>query len=413
MIKHMNLQLFAESPGGDGGAPAPAAQESYSAPPAASEGSTPAPASSPSPAQTSSTPATNSGVKPIVTAGDLAVVINPQTGRREIKTVPKQQEAQATPAGEPQEYKIPQQATTPAAPTMTPPAQQQTDNGLVNTALNGQQPSAYTPQELTVALQLGNVDETRIPAQFQQQYETYKQAKTAAAQPQPQEQTPPAPTAEQERAKQMEFYRKVDELADKNAMQELNITQEDLDNAEYSDDQELLNKVNAYKVAKDWHKNNIISQVQARTMQAEQEQAQKQAQTQAVYGTIANFVNETRAKEPNFDKIDIYMNTRYKTLPFEEGQKVAVVLDALRNRTLTEAQLPILEKYYNDTRLDFYAQNNNISTTPQQVARPAVVETPGGGGSSTPAQIDYSELRNADFRGKQAFIAKLFAGKKQ
>lgn len=407
MPRHINLQLFAESPGGDGGyAAAPAQESAPASTPSASEGSNSASPSSPAPAPTSSASGTTEN-KPIVTAGDLSVVINPQTGRREIKTIAKEQ---ATPAAQPpQDYQIPQQATTPAPTMSIPQPAAQQNAGLVNTAINGEQPTEYSPQELAVALQLGTIDETKVPAQFRPQYETYKAAKQAAAQQQ-QAATPPAA---QDRTQQMEFYKRIDEVADKNAMEELNITAEDLENAEYSDDQDLLNKVAAFKVAKDWHKSNLISQVQARTAAAEQEQSQKVAQVQAVYGTITNFVNEARTKEPNFDKIDIYMNSRYKTLPFEEGQKVAVVLEALKNKTLTDSQLPLLEKYYNDTRLDFYAQNNNLSTSPQPVARPAVVETPGGGGNSTPAQVDYAELRNADFRGKQAFIAKLFASKKQ
>lgn len=320
-----------------------------------------------------------------ITAGGFKLVTDPQTGRKsvqEISDVP-----QETTQTEPEE-------NLQAAEETTRPQNADNNNAVVE----------YSPEELTVALQMGAVDESRIPAQYQAQYQNYK-AQQMAHQQSNQNVNGETNTQTNNGDYNREFYKRIAELSSERAMEEVGITAEELAAAEYSDDSELATKMAAYKIATDWHKADIISKVQ----QEAQQYSAKQAQQSAIYQDIANYTIELKKQEPNFDKIDQLMSIRYQELPYAQTQVIAETLTSLKQGRITPQQCETLKKYYEDTRLHFYAQNNNLNTAPQQVIRPQAVEQPGQGASVHNTPIDYSQLRKADFRGKQEFVAKIFA----
>ena len=120
-----------------------------------------------------------------------------------------------------------------------------------------------------------------------------------------------------------------------------------------------------------------------------------------------SFVQEARAKEPNFSAIDQIMQTRYKTMPYEQGRAAEDAINALRAGNITEAQTETLRKYYEDVRHEYYAEKNKLSTTPKAAPKPPVVETAGTGNQipkdNTP---DYRALRNAtSIRDRKAWLS--------
>jgi len=355
--------------------------------------------------------------------GGFAIVVDPRTGIRELKPVNSKKVEDV--ADKPKDYVVP---TTPTTPVQVPnenkiPGQEVNANnnlGLVAPVVNPQQPQApaeYTPQDFAIAMQMNMVDESRIPAAYRQQYAELKVRKEmAAAQSNPnlngEQQLPQGQQPVNKQPDMTAFYEKVDGLAKEKALKDVGLTAEELAAGEYTDDETIAEKLNNYKTAVQWHKNDIIIQVQNAIRTKEQQAGQQKAMQETIYRDIGNYVKDLSAKEPNFEKIDVYMASRYKSLPYEQAKTIADTIAAYQNKTITPEGCEILKKYYEDTRLDFYAQNNNLKTAPTPAAKPQVVEQPGTGATSVPEKIDFSELAKADNRGKDAFLAKIFGNRK-
>jgi len=355
--------------------------------------------------------------------GGFAIVVDPRTGIRELKPVNSKKVEDV--ADKPKDYVVPTTPTTPVQGSNENkiPGQEANANnnlGLVAPIVTPQQPQApieYTPQDFAIAMQMNMVDENRIPAAYRQQYAELKVRKEMAA-----AQSNTAVNGEQQLSQGQQavnnqpdmtaFYAKVDGLAKDKALKDVGLTAEELAAAEYTDDESIAEKLNNYKTAVQWHKNDIIIQVQNSIRAKEQQAAQQNVMQQTIYRDIGNYVKDLSAKEPNFDKIDIYMASRYKSLPYEQAKTIADTIAAYQNKTITPEGCEILKKYYEDTRLDFYAQNNNLKTAPTPAAKPQVVEQPGTGAASVPEKIDFSELAKADNRGKDAFLTKIFGNRK-
>lgn len=281
-----------------------------------------------------------------------------------------------------------------------------------------QQPSApYTLGEFTQALTTGNVDESRIPAEYVAQYAQYKIAQAIEAQKQQAERAKQLAeqqkvelektlTPEEQQANMQAFLQGLDDEAAKRAAKDAGLTEEDLANMDFMDDSDQ--KIINYKLFKEWHRNQLMSELQQRAA-VENTAREKQA---AIYKDINNFIAEAKASEPNFDEIDKIMNTRFQTMPYEQGKKIEAVYEALKAGNITEAQTVELRKYYEDVRKEFYAKKAGLSTTPKPAVRPPVVERAGNGKEVSNEYVpDYKALRNADPRAKRDWLADFLRNK--
>lgn len=367
-----NLQLFADGEGS-------ATPGTTAAAPSTTTESTPS---------TTSVASESSSQEPALDYGESTrmLVTDPRTGRKSIvEQQPQgQQEAEAQPHQSAQEQSETQPAATP-----------QTD-GLIHT-------SPYTLDELNGAIANGAVDESRIPTAYQYQYAQYKQLQ-AQQQAQMQAQRQAMLEQQQQAAveQQKKMFAEIEKAATAKAMQDYGVTQDDLDLAEYSDDEALRNKVQSYKTAVDWNRQALITSLQQNNLIAQQK-----AQTQqAIYQSIVAFEQDKKQNEPNFDKINELLSTRYQELPLKEARPIEEAITAMNNGTITEQQCKVLEKYYNDTRTYFYGQKNDLSRRPQKIQVPNV-EQPGTGTPHTPPQaVDFNSLHSMSDRERRAFMAK-------
>ena len=393
-----NLQLFAE----EGASPAPADTTTatgsdvtggdggdFQGAPTETE---------PSPSSSDGPSAENA---PVVRAGGLEIVIDEKTGRKLVRNVAVQEK----PAAE--------EDATPAETQNEPPAEEK-PQGLTNTPIADQSGSKtnvvqYTPQEFTLALQLGSVDESRIPAAYMPQYNQIK-AQQQVIQQQQQQQAQGTEQDQQQVEAQVknsmkDFYLKINNAAKDKAMTDAGFaSDEEIEMAEYSNEPEDQEKLTVYKNALDWHKGQLMAEVQRRA----NEKAVVKEQQASLYRDIVNFTNDAKTKEVNFDAIDVMMQTHYKTFAYEQAKPIAETLEAFANGTITAEQCKVMEKYYNDTRIAYYAQKNNLSTKP--VAKPPIVEKPGTG-QTVPSKTDFKELRGLSPRERQVWMKNYFSKK--
>lgn len=282
-----------------------------------------------------------------------------------------------------------------------------------------QQLPAYTLDEFSNAIATGYVDEKRVPQEYQRQYADWKinqavqahnaQQKAIAQQEAARRAEIEAQMNPETRQAQMrEFLTGLDKEADARAQQDAGLSEEDVENLDLmdEDDPKLIN----YKLAKEWHRQDLMAKMQNRYAD---EQARRQRQ-EAVYSGINQFTEEQRAKEPNFDAIDRMLLTRVNDLTYKQAQVIVPVLQALQNGTINEAQTEILRNYYEDTRKMFYMQKNGLDTTPKAVNRPPTVERAGDGRDIKSVYVpDYSALAKSDVRGRRAWLAEFIRNRNQ
>lgn len=404
--------------GGQAGAPAPAPTPEPAAPPAqTSTAPEPAAAAEPQtaaasePAAKSEPPAEDSKPEGYIASGPakngkvLTLVQDPVSGKRSVQFMPLPQEK---PAEDNKPESVPQ--TEKQEANVTPVSEEAAKAAEAANA----EPEKYTLDEFSQAIASGNIDERRVPPEYSQQYADFKikqavkayndQQKAAAAK---QEEVKKQLTPEEQAEVMRDFYKKLDANAKERALADLGLTEEQLDDDEYSDENEAKKK--SFNAAYEWHRQQLINDIQRR---ASQEQAMRQAQ-QEIYDGIVAFVNDAKTKEPNFNAIDLMMNTRYKELPYGEARPVEEALTALKAGTITADQTETLRKYYESCRKEFYAKKNNLRTVPQQVPKaPPVVER-GGDGTQLPPKaptIDYDALRNAkSVKEKRMWLQNFFS----
>jgi len=186
-------------------------------------------------------------------------------------------------------------------------------------------------------------------------------------------------------------------------MKEIGMTQDELDVAEYSDDQELLDKVAAYKAAIENNRTRIMNDVEAIRRAQEAERTDRAN----AYEAVVAFANDMKKKEPNFDAIDKLMVTRVAQMPYDKASKLVPLLQKVANGTLTTADLPALQEMYNETRLEFYSKREGVGLAPQ-AQKPSFVETPGGGGDAPRKTTPLSALGTMSKRDREAAIGQMF-----
>ena len=306
--------------------------------------------------------------------GSFKLVYNERTGRNEVvSTMPQESEAD----------------------------EQQPQAQPKQTEANGSKPQAEEKQNDysgTELLQFAQMLQQQPP-----QPVYYPPVQPPQPAPQPQQQAPAEDTGADEVAQAKEYYNNVNKLAVERAMQEVGITQDELDVAEYSDDQELLDKVSAYKAAIENNRTRIMNDVEniRRVHEAER------ADHANAYQAVVNFANEMKKKEPNFAAIDKLMTSRVAQMPYEKASKIVPLLQKVANGTLTTADLPALQEMYNETRLEFYSKREGVGLAPQ-AQKPSFVETPGTGGDVPRQTTPLSALGKMSKRDREAAIGQMF-----
>lgn len=336
----------------------------------------------------------------------LRIVEDPVTGRKKLLEVP----VAANKLGDEQDIKSNVDGDAAKDNSIsTSETNQQEQSGLVPNSQQVQ-PSAskvlapYSMEELGVALQMGVVDEHRLTREQAIGYGQYKermaQQKTLAnAEQSAQNQE----TQEQAVANRIEFLRKVDEIARKNAMDELGLSKEDFDIVEYGDDAELKNKVALFNLALESNRQRILADVEVeRSKIAAKDTAQKE-----LLNSVVAFADAEMAKEPKYKEINAALLSYCDELPRKVGERYRTAALAYQQGNITAEQVRDLEEYYNATKKMVYAKANKLSSTPQKVAKPPVVEK-AGSGQSVGQRVNPSDLGQMNARQRQEWFRKNF-----
>lgn len=331
-----------------------------------------------------------------VTAGNITLITDSRTGRKRVVTIPdnkKEESPKEEPKEEPTDNK--DDGLNLNQPEANPNPINQAIEEMNKNIQNTQQPvqqniqqnaqQYYKPEEMVLAMQLGNVDESKIPPHLKQQYEALKHKND-----------PPQPTQEEA---EKEVRKKISEMAKEEAMKKTGATEDDIQLGEFSDDAEVQQRVRDYKVAYDLAVQRIIRDSFDKYAKM-QEESRKQ---QEVRNNVRNFIQEQRAKEPHFDEIGQMMNTAYLNMPYKQASIIAPVVDAARKGIMSQEQANILGQYYEICRKALYARINKTSVTPKPVV-PKVEKR--GTGASAPKNVDYAKmLREASVRDKSKVLA--------
>jgi hypothetical protein len=393
------LQLHAEegaagvAPPSDGGVSAPTT-ESYSEPTTDSgSGYSSEPSQSADYSGGGAQEQTSQSDSVVASAGGFEIVKDPVTGKRELRsTSSDESDAQAQ-----ESYYTGDRVTDSVG--VSSPAQQ------ANTA-------PYTIDEMSRAMASGDVDERRIPEAYLSQYADYKIkeaqrefTRRTEAQQLEQARLEMEMTPENDAEKAQKYYQALDAEARDRAKKLLNLTDDDLEDLEFIDE----DKYNLFNDAVANNKVQLQWQIQ---QQQVRDRAARAAQEQ-VMNDVRNFVIDAQKREPNFNAIDVMMNTRYQSMPYKDARIVEDALNATRNGTTSPQQAQVLKRYYEETRKAFYASRNGLNTYPTRSNRPPVVESAGNGQSlSNNYRPDFKALRSAkNPKAKTEWLMNYFGNK--
>lgn len=319
---------------------------------------------------------------------DAAIKVDPDTGKRSIVFPSESAEQTGASQTEPP-FQESEQASQ---------VQPYNANDLVRLVATGQNiDPARVPQELEGYA--AAIQQQRINAQMRQ-----PQAQQAA-----QPQQPPQPTAEQiaqMQAQRAAAYEQITKLAEQKACQDLGVTKEQLEDAEYSDDEALQAKARAFESAVRFNVDAISNEImRQKAVQVQQIQAQQRETQEAMQMILPKW--EEYKRDPHYHDIDVMMENHYKSLPFEEGVKVKQSIDRLLAGRPVKADMDVLDAYYKRTKAAYYAKATGVGTTPQpalQKQRPPRVEQPGQHGASAPQAVDWGKMRSMTPRQRSEFL---------
>lgn len=326
-------------------------------------------------------------------APEVAIQVDPQTGKRRV-VFPAQEQAETQPPAEEQA-----QEQAPQTP------QQYSAGDIVQLVATGQQiDQARVPQDLqgyAAAIQQQRINAAQM-MQMQQ-----AQARQRMAQQPPQ--VPPQLTAEQVQQAQKAraaVYEQITQLAEKKACEDLGVTKAQLNDAKFSDDEELQKKAQAFEAAVRFNTNAISQDIMRHRAAQEQQMQAIQRETQETMHAIMPKWQEYQ-KDPHYNDIDNMMGEYYKTMPFDEGAKVKQSIDRFLAGRPVKADVDILDNYYKKTKEAYYAKATGVGTTPQpapQRQRPPRVEQPGQHGTSAPQAVDWGKMRSMTPRQRSEFL---------
>ncbi len=328
------------------------------------------------------------------------LVTDPQTGRKRIvsEAPAEQQKPEAQVQQEPTPAPTePAETTEPAEPATE---EKPEEKPLIQTG-------PYTLDELNAAINSNTVDESRIPVQYQLQYQQFRQQQAQRAQQLQAQQAQlqqQAQQAQQEQLKKM--FADIETAAENQARQVTGVSQQDLETADYSDDAQLKQRVEMYNTAKQYYQQQLIGAIQSQQQQAQQAKNQQSA----IYQSIAEFIADKSKTEKHFQEINQMMTTHYQNMPFKDAAAVSDAIQALNAGKISEQQCKVLESYYNVTRAAYYAKANDLTKQPKKVPVPKV-EGPGTGATEPPKPFDFSKLRDMTERERRAALSRYWHGR--
>lgn len=350
-------------------------------------------------------------------AKTYAIEVDPRTNRRKVvmlagKEPEAAQQNNAAPEQQPElQPAAPQAEVKPEAPAQQPAAVQQQPVAplFANPQQPLQMPEPYKNMaEVMDAIRTNTVDARRIPLEFAGQYAQIRNAMLAqqqAAQNAAQITATGQPPLQSQAAARNEFFMKVEQAARENALKAVGITEEELESADYSDDETLRQKAKQFDTALVWQRNSIVEAVKQQQQQA---YARQQAQRQ-IYADIDNKVAEYRSSEPEFEGINVLMASLYKTMPYDKASKYANAIDAYQRGNITVQQAQALQEYYDESRKVYYAQKNGLSVMPSPSPAVPKVETPGTG-AQQPHYTTVADLRKAhNYKDVRSIVGRMVA----
>jgi hypothetical protein len=339
----------------------------------------------------------------------VGIVVDPDTGRR--KLVFNDSPAVQAPTDNDNQ---------PAETQQVPPTDQQNQQTQQPPA-----PQPYTADELFRDIAMGReVDETRVPQELEGHYAAIKQQRVNVAQQQAQaaqaqqqaiqqqQNQPQEPqiTPEQAAQAQMAVYKEIQTMAQQKAATELGITPEQLEEAKYSDDKALQQRVEAYNMAVRMNVDEIKQTLIANRMAQQQQEQARQMEIKQQLDTIMPKWQEYQ-KDPHYNEIDTMMGDMYKTMPYEEGAKIAQAINRIQNKQPVKGDFDTLNGYYLKTREAFYAKQTGVGTTPQPApaqAKPPIVEKPGSGAPAPSAPVNWGSMRTMTPLQRSKFLQSQF-----
>ena len=312
-------------------------------------------------------------------AKTYAIEVDPRTNRRKVvmlagKEPEPAQQDNAAPAQltEPKPAAPQQAENKPEVPAQQAAAVQQQAPATPLFANPQQQPQMPEPYrnmaEVMDAIRTNTVDARRIPLEFAGQYAQIRNAMLAqqqAAQNAAQITATGQPPLQSQAAARNEFFMKVEQAARENALKAVGITEEELESADYSDDETLRQKAKQFDTALVWQRNSIVEAVKQQQQQA---YARQQAQRQ-IYADIDN-----------------------------KGIRVSMY-----NALPTSSVVSFCEL------LQYYAQKNGLSVMPSPSPAVPRVETPGTG-AQQPHYTTVADLRKAsNYKDVRSIVGKMVA----
>ena len=348
-------------------------------------------------------------------AKTYAIEVDPRTNRRKVVMLAGKEPEPAQPNNtvpekqpEPQPAALQAEAKPEVQPQQSAAVQQQPATPLfANPQQPPQMPEAYKNMaEVMDAIRTNTVDARRIPLEFAGQYAQIRNAMLAQQQAaQNAAQITAGQHPMQQASARNEFFMKVEKAARENALEAVGITEEELESADYSDDESLKQKAKQFDTALVWQRNSIVEAVKQQQQQA---YARQQAQRQ-IYADIDNKVAEYRSSEPEFKGINVLMASLYKTMPYDKASKYANAIDAYQRGNITVQQAQALQEYYDESRKVYYAQKNGLSVMPSPSPAVPKVETPGTG-AQQPHYTTVADLRKAhNYKDVRSIVGRMVA----
>ncbi len=255
--------------------------------------------------------------------------------------------------------------------------------------------------EVMSAAAQGMLDDTRLS--------TEQRNTIIAIQQQEQQRIALAQAREQAEKQSQENVRKAfGELkakAQKQALQTLGITEEDLANADFVENGATIKE--KYNQLVD----DMVLQGQTAYFRQETMLANQAAANAGSIQEIQTFCNAERAKESHYNEIIQLMDTVKMDMPYRDAQAVFEAERNCQNNAMTAKDVATFRKYYDYCKKLAYQKANNVSTTPRRTNAVPKVEQPGQPHSSGERQgIDVKAVRGMNAMQRQNYMTNVIAG---
>ncbi len=119
---------------------------------------------------------------------------------------------------------------------------------------------------------------------------------------------------------------------------------------------------------------------------------------------IRDFIRDEKVREPLFGDIDRAMKTRYRSLPYEEADRIAHAIERFREGSFDEDDTSVMADYYDRVRRELSAKELGID-------EPSVPSVERTGSMHASTSLDISRLGNMSPRDQARFISRML-GKK-